>query len=549
DHTPVAPSPAPRPFRALRTLGKGHRRLLWAAAIVTLVLLLLVAASHAFDGPLRRTLEAKMNQSLHGYTVTLGAAHFGLASLSLTLRDLVIRQSANPEPPVAAIPRFRASVQWSQLLTFHLVGDILYDHPHLHIDLPQLERESADRMSPKERGWQQALESIFPLKANVMRVVEGDIVYVDKDPRHPLEITHWQLAATNIRNISSRDRVYPSPVHTEGAVFATGHAVVDGHADFLAQPYPGVQAGYRLDQVPLDRLAPIITRFENVTMRGGTFTSHGEFEASPKRKIVHVADATIRGLHLDYNHSPATATTEKARGRQVADAARKAAQAPTLELSLDDLHLLASDLGVIDHGKNPAYRLYVDHADLRVTDLTNRAQGHAVARLRGRFMGSGTTRADLRFRPSPGGQTGDFDLTVAVERASLPAMNDILRAYGKFDVAAGLFSGYSEVHVRGNRFNGYIKPFFQDVQVYSPAKDQHKPLGKKIYEHLIGAAAKILENRKQDNVATRADLSGSLDSPRSSLLEILGNLIRHAFIKAILPGFDRETSRAKGEKG
>ncbi len=51
---------------------------------------------------------------------------------------------------------------------------------------------------------------------------------------------HLQLTANNIRNIHSKDRTYPSPIHAEAVVFETGHATVDGHADFLAEPFLGI---------------------------------------------------------------------------------------------------------------------------------------------------------------------------------------------------------------------------------------------------------------------------------------------------------------------
>jgi hypothetical protein len=36
------------------------------------------------------------------------------------------------------------------------------------------------------------------------------------------------------------------------------------------------------------------------------------------------------------------------------------------------------------------------------------------------------------------------------------------------------------------------------------------------------------------------DISGPLPDPRASTLQAVGNLVRNAFFKAILPGFDRE---------
>ena len=131
------------------------------------------------DEILRRNLEAKMNQHLKGYTVSVGHAHLNPFSFSVTMQQLTIRQQANPEPPVADIPRLKLSVEWTHLLTTHLVADAVFNQPRVHVNLPQLLAESHDPTKIRERGWQQALESIYPLKFNVVKVLDGDVVYLD----------------------------------------------------------------------------------------------------------------------------------------------------------------------------------------------------------------------------------------------------------------------------------------------------------------------------------------------------------------------------------
>ncbi|HYX25602.1 MAG TPA: hypothetical protein VFC23_15735, partial [Thermoanaerobaculia bacterium] len=112
---------ATRPERTPEPTPRGpvsRRGLLWLAVAGAVALILVLVASH-FDEYVRRNVEAKMNQKLKGYTVSVGHAHVSPFGLSLTLRQLVIRQQANPEPPVANVPRLKTSVEWRELLTFH----------------------------------------------------------------------------------------------------------------------------------------------------------------------------------------------------------------------------------------------------------------------------------------------------------------------------------------------------------------------------------------------------------------------------------------------
>ncbi|MGH7485653.1 MAG: hypothetical protein ACREMY_08635, partial [bacterium] len=273
------------------------RELVWLAAAGAVALILVLLASR-FDETLRRNLEAKMNQKLKGYTVTVGHAHLSPLNFSLILQQLVIRQQANPEPPVADIPRLKTSVEWPQLLTFHLVADAVFNQPRIHVDLPQLQAEDRDPTKIRNRGWQLALESIYPLKFNLIEIRDGDVVYVDADSSKPLHISHFNLVASNIRNIQSPDRIYPSPIHGDGVIFDTGSGVVDGHANFLAEPFPGVHAIYRVSKVPLDRLRPLSAK-ANLSLQGGILASKGEVEYGPRHKEVRIADVTVRGLDLD----------------------------------------------------------------------------------------------------------------------------------------------------------------------------------------------------------------------------------------------------------
>jgi len=532
--------PRPESEKSLPRRPLGQRGLLWIIAISALALLVLLVASR-FDEYLRRTLETKINQRLKGYSASIGHAHLSPLGLAVTLERTVIRQQANPNPPVADLPSLEASIEWRQVLHGHLVADATFDRPRVHINLPQLRKETRDQVNLTDRGWQQALESIYPLKFNLVQAREGDLVYIDTDPDRPLHVSHWSFTASNIRNIQSQDRIYPSPVHSEGVIFDTGRGVLNGHADFLAEPYPGFQAVYRVENVPLDRLRPIVNR-ANLTLSGGVLASHGDFEYGPRHKDVHIADVTIEKLRLDYTHSPATAPAEKARGRQVAEVAKN--PQPEVPVRIDRLRLANSRLGLISWAKDRRFRVYLSNADLDVTNLSSGfRRGPAKAKLSGSFMGSGTVSGAATFRDDRKGP--DFDLQVAVEGASLPSINDLLRAYGRFDVAKGTFSVYSQVHVSNGRISGYVKPLFKDIDVYSSKQDKKKPVLKKLYEKVVGGLSHLLENPKREQVATVADLSGTVDDPNTSTWQIVVRLVSNAFVKAILPGFEREYEAVK----
>jgi hypothetical protein len=188
--------------------------------------------------------------------------------------------------------------------------------------------------------------------------------------------------------------------------------------------------------------------------------------------------------------------------------------------------------------------VFFTNSDLHLTGLTNQsADSPARAVMRGKFMGSGNTEATLAFRPHQKG--GELNLKVSIDSTDMVAMNDLLRSYGKFEVAGGEFSLYSEVGVRDGEIRGYVKPLFKHMVVeHDAAKDEGKTFGEKLKERVISGAAKILKNRPRQQVATKTDLSGRVGSPQTSILQVATHLVQNAFFKAILPGFDQTVGSA-----
>jgi hypothetical protein len=500
------------------------------------LILLIVIASFFVDEPLRRGIERGMNANLKGYKVTLPHAHFRLFDLSVTLRDLTVRQEAHPEPPVAVIPRLHAHVQWGEVVRLKLVADFLFEHPKIYLNLPQLETEIHNAVPVNRRGWQQALEKVYPLKINLLRIDDAEVTYIDQDPQKPLRITHLFARANNIRNIHSREHVYPSPIRAEATVFESGRASIEGHADFLAEPSPGFHVMIKASQIPLEKVAPVAAR-ANLSLRGGVIDTDGEVELSPKTKYARLAHLTIRGLRADYIHTAETAPAEAERKEKVKTAARKAANQPGLTLKVDQFALENGEFGWINRAKTPPYRVFLSAASLKVSNLSNHfEEGPAQARVEGKFMGGGRAVATAVFRPDKKGP--DFDLKVAIEGTPAVALNNVFQAYGKFDVAQGEFSFYSELHVHNGQVEGYVKPLFENMKVYDARQDAEKSLFRKLYEKLVGGVAGLLKNRNTDKVATATTISGPAGNATTSTWQVITRLIENAFFRAILPGFD-----------
>jgi hypothetical protein len=511
----------------------------WLLGIAVVLAAAAFAAAHLLDEPLRRRIEAGINRSLKGYQVEIRRVDFHPFGFSIDLEDSIIVQEAHPDPPMAEVPLLRASVEWLSLLQLELVADFEIVEPKIHFNRKQGEKELEDSTPVHERGWQEAAQEIYPLDINEVNVVSGEITYQPEGEFEPLRLRDVDLRASNIRNIRSREREYPSELHAEAVVFDDGALRIDGNADFLAEPHAGVDAEIEIDRLPLPYLTGVVHDYAQI--RKGTFSGKGEIEYGPRIQRVDLERIAIADADADYVLTPRNYEESEQMRIGAIEGAREVSNDPTLQLRAKQIRLTDSTIGWIDRTENPAYRLFVSDLDLMIADFSNQKKD-GIGRLQatGRLDGSGPASVDALFRPQT--KSPDFDLAVRVRDTDLRRMNELLKAKAGIDVAKGSLSYYSELTVRNNTLDGYVKVLLHDLDVYSPAQDKEKPLLSKTKEMVADALANVLENRRTDEVATKASISGPLEDPAADTWQIIRRLVQNAFFKAIVPGLDQESA-------
>jgi len=537
---PESPPAAARSSRRARVAG-------WIVGTLAVLVVGAYVGSFFLDPIVRTRVERLMNERLVGYHTRLSHAHVQLLNGSLFLDGLIVTQNAHPSPPVADLPQMAFRIQWSELLLGRVVADVLLTHPRVHINLIQLEAEESSKVPLRQEGWQDAIQSVYPFKINLFRIRDGEATYIDTDPNRPLYLKDIWLRADNIRNIRSKHQKYPSPFWATSQVFDNGRLAIDGKANFLDDPFPGVLANYSIERIPLSRFEPVVQR-ANLHVYQGTLQSKGVVEYSPRIARAEVENASIDGIHLDYVHTSQSAADEASRIKTVKTAAAKVNNAPGIELKAHEVVLTNSTLKFFNNAANPHYGFNITDANLRAINISNhQSDGTAKVECSGRLMGSGDTRLTAVLRPERQGPNFDFDL--ASNNTDLTSMNDLLRAYGKFDVASGKVSVFAQVSVKDKYVTGYVKPLFTDIKVYDSKKDAKKPILHKAYEMLIGGAAKLLKNRSTKQVATKINISGPVSTPNVSTWQAIGQFLVNAFVNAIVPGFDREVAQARQAQG
>ena len=155
--------------------------------------------------------------------------------------------------------------------------------------------------------------------------------------------------------------------------------------------------------------------------------------------------------------------------------------------------------------------------------VSGNSQGGAKVIIKGKF--------------NPYTKVPTFYTTADLKGMPISEAANLLKHYTAIDVKSGSFSLYVEAAAEKGKITGYAKPFFKDLQI-APSKASN-PI-EAIYDGALQVVSKIITNHQHDTIATKINLSGSVEDPDTSIFSIIGYLISHAFIEAIVPGIDHD---------
>jgi hypothetical protein len=177
--------------------------------------------------------------------------------------------------------------------------------------------------------------------------------------------------------------------------------------------------------------------------------------------------------------------------------------------------------------------LTIRNFEMRLRNLTNvqdvQEPAFAEINVRGGIMGNAPLVLTGRIDPNEMAPT--FDIDMSIEGARLVDVNPWLREFLKVDAEDGVFSMYSELAAYEGKFEGYVRPILENPKFTATNEDEKGPF-RKVWEGLVNVAAKILENKQEQQVATQIPLRGQFEDPKVDVLTTIVNLLRNAFVAA-----------------
>jgi hypothetical protein len=117
-----------------------------------------------------------------------------------------------------------------------------------------------------------------------------------------------------------------------------------------------------------------------------------------------------------------------------------------------------------------------------------------------------------------------------------------MRAYAKFDVDRGVFAVYTSVAARDKNYDGYVKVFFDHLDVFQWEKERKKNALEIFWQAIVGTVTTIFKNQPKDQLATKIPITGSYNSSSVGIWSAITTLLENAFIRALVPKLDQHVT-------
>lgn len=209
---------------------------------------------------------------------------------------------------------------------------------------------------------------------------------------------------------------------------------------------------------------------------------------------------------------------------------------------LDEVRIEDGEIWFHNFTSDPPVDLKASNAQAVLQNLTNiqdKAERWAEFDLKADAFEDAPLEISGEFNPLSFAE--DFFFKLKVTELELTRLNEFLRAYGNIDVHQGRGEFILELSAGDGRVDGYAKPLFREVEVFSWEQDierQDDNPFRALWEALAGGLEDLLKNQEMNQIATRVDIEGTLDDPDTSALEAIKGILINAFVDAYQPVFE-----------
>ena len=183
--------------------------------------------------------------------------------------------------------------------------------------------------------------------------------------------------------------------------------------------------------------------------------------------------------------------------------------------------------------------VYLSQVQASIDDLSNirNATTPLISTVRANGLVMDQAKLQFLMTLDPFSYHPTFHLALRLLGLDVTKLNDLALTYGKFDFKRGWLDLVIETDANEGQLNGYVKPLFRDLKVFSPGQDlKTDTVLQFFWQALLGAVTTVFKNQPHNQFGTVIPFSGDVSGTTSAdMLATIGNVLRNAFVRAYLP--------------
>ena len=220
-----------------------------------------------------------------------------------------------------------------------------------------------------------------------------------------------------------------------------------------------------------------------------------------------------------------------------------------MPLKVNKFEVVDGNIQYIDEGSKPRVDITMSNTDIVALNLRNAydSSGQILPASINANAEVYDGTLDFHMKLNPMAEVPTFDMNAELKNTNLVKLNDFFQAYGKIDINKGNLGIYAEVAAKDGKFKGYVKPILKDLDVVGK-EDRDDNIFRKLWEGFVGVTGQVVENLKEDQVATKIPFEGDIKDPKANIWYTITYVLQNAFVHAIQPSIDHEINIAAVEK-
>lgn len=199
---------------------------------------------------------------------------------------------------------------------------------------------------------------------------------------------------------------------------------------------------------------------------------------------------------------------------------------------------------------DPPVDVYMSRLDATIDNLTNIYDETTplVSTVSATALAMDQAKLQYKMKLDPFSYRPSFQMAAQLIGLDVQKLNNLTRSYGKFDFEHGWFDLVVEVDSKEGRMEGYVKPLFRNLRVFTSTDLKEDNVLELFVEAVVGVATGVLKNPPRDQFGTVIPFKGTVEGPSPDLLASVGNVLYNAFVRAYLPKLEGVASNESGLK-